>query len=123
MPDDIDPSIRGNRECAEPVPLVRVDGIVVDPLRRAKAESAIGAAREHHVGPVAAEGSHAGHHVNIVVSRAAGAVNYQEGLPTKSAWIDRAAVNDATAEVDCRNLVKSRRDTRVLGVSRENTPK
>jgi len=98
------------------VPLVRVDGIIVDPLRRAKARAAVGAAREHHVGPVSAGRSHAGYHVNVVISGAAGAINRQEDLPTKSAWIDGAAVNQAAAHVNCRNLVKSRGDSGVLRV-------
>src|SRR5207253_9858451 len=95
----------------------------VDRLRRVTAWPAVGAAREHHVGPVAAEGSHAGQHVNIVVGRAAGAVNYQEDLPRKTAWIYRAAVNQAAAHVNGGDLVKSRRHSRVPRVGRADTPK
>ena len=37
IPDDVDPSVWGNGKRAEPMPLVVVDGVVVDPLWRAKA--------------------------------------------------------------------------------------
>src|SRR4029077_16535368 len=94
-----------------------------DPLRRAKACPAVGAAREHHVGSVAAGRSHAGQHVNVIVRRAAGAVNHQEYLPCKSAWINGASVNQAAPHVDCRDLIKCWRDSRVLCVARPNAPK
>src|SRR5205807_5166568 len=68
-------------------------------------------------------GSHARQHVNIVVGRAAGAVNYQEDLPRKTAWIYRAAVNQAAAHVNGGDLVKSRRHSRVPRVGRADTPK
>src|SRR5437667_5017237 len=105
------------------MPFPRVHGIVIDPLRRAEALSAIGAAREHHVCAVATERSHAGYHVNVVACRPAGAINCQEHLSTKAVGIYRAAINDAAAHVDCGELVKSRRDIRVPRVSRSNAPK
>jgi hypothetical protein len=59
-----------------------VNGIIVDPLWRAKAYSAVRAAREHDIrSGVEAGRSHSSQHVNIVVRRAAGAVNRQEYLP------------------------------------------
>src|SRR5437667_942417 len=90
------------------MPLARVDRIVVDPLRRAKALAAVGAAGEHHVSPAAR--ANAGYHVDVVVRRAAGAVDCQKDLAGKSPWIHRAAVNQAAAHVDCRNLVESGSD-------------
>ena len=48
---------------------------------------------------------------------ATGTVSRQENLPRQSAWIHRAAENQAAAHVDCVTLVKSRCDGRVLGVA------
>ena len=103
------------------MPLARVDGIVVDPHRRAEAGAAIGAAREHHVSPAAR--ASAGYHVNVVVRRAAGAVDCQKDLAGKSPWIHRTAVDQAAAHVDCRDLVESGSLRPVSGIGRTNTPK
>src|SRR5437879_13633463 len=105
------------------MPFARVHWIVIDPLRRAEALSAIGAAREYHVCAVDTERSHTGYHVNVVVCRPARAINRQEHLSTKAVGIYRAAINDAAAHVDCGDLVKSGRDIRVPRVSRSNAPK
>jgi len=105
------------------MPFVRVDGIIVNPVRCAERCPSIGAAREHHVRAIAAERADAGDHVNVVVSGTAGAVDSKEDLASKSAWIYRAAENEAAAHVDCRDLVKRRRDSRVLRVGRADTPK
>ena len=80
-PHAVDASIRRDRKRAEPVPLVRIDWIVVNPLWPAKALAAIGAAGEHHVRSATAERLHAGEHVDIVVRGSAGPVNCQEALP------------------------------------------
>ena len=80
-PHTVDASIRRDRKRAEPMPLVRIDWIVVNPLWPAKALAAVGAAGKHHVRSATAERLHAGQHVNVVVSRAAGAVYCQEALP------------------------------------------
>ena len=80
-PHAVDASIRSDGKRAEPVPLVRIDWIIVNPLWPAKALAAIGAAGEHHVRTATAERLYTGEHVNVVVSRAAGAVNCQEALP------------------------------------------
>ena len=80
-PYAVDASIRRDRKRAEPVPLVRIDWIVVNPLWPAKALAAIGAAGEHHVRSATAERLHAGEHVYIVVCGSAGPVNCQEALP------------------------------------------
>ena len=98
------------------MPLVRIDWIVVDPHRRAEAGAAIGAAREHHIGPGAEAGRlDAGKHVNIVVGGGPGAVYGQERLSTKSYSI-YSALNQAAAEADRSSLIKSWRDASVLGV-------
>jgi hypothetical protein len=56
-----------------------VNGIVVDPVRRAKSEAAVGAAHEHHIGPgIKAGWLYTGDHVNIIVSGPAGTVHCQE---------------------------------------------
>ena len=102
------------------MPLARVDGIVVDPHRRAEAGAAIGAAREHHVSPAAR--ASAGYHVDVVVRRAAGAVDCQKDLAGKSPWIHRTAVNQAATHVDGRYLIKRGRDIRVLRIGGTNTP-
>ena len=80
-PHTIDASIRRHRKRTEPVPLARIDWIVVNPLWPAKALAAVSAAGEHHVRSATAERLHAGEHINVVVGRAAGAINCQEALP------------------------------------------
>ena len=99
------------------MPLVRVNGIIVNPMRCTECCPSIGAAREHHVRAIAAERTDAGYHVDVVVSDAAGAVDSKEDLASESAWIPRAAVNKAAAQVDCRDLVKRWRNGRVLRVT------
>lgn len=97
--------------------------IVINPMRRAKGHSAVGAADEIDVGPVVIAGrAHARAHVNVVVSRAAGAVNRQEYLTCQSYGINIAA-HQAAAEVDCCRLVERRRHIRVLRVGRADAPK
>ena len=44
-------------------------------------------------------------------------------MPGESAGINRAAIDDAAAHVDCHDLVKRWRDSRVLCIGRANTPK
>jgi hypothetical protein len=54
------------------MPLVLVNWIVVDPMRRAKGQSTIGATREHDVTPVAgAKLLHRGEHIDVVVGSCA----------------------------------------------------
>src|SRR6476646_3678861 len=105
------------------MPLARIDRIVVDSNRRAEAGTAVGAAREHNVGPAAAKGLHARHHINVVVRRPTGTIHSNEYLTGKSSGIHRAAVNQAAVHIDCSDLVKCRRDIWVLRVRRSETPK
>ena len=82
QPHRINPSIGRHAERTEKVPLVMVNWIVIDPVRRAKGQASVGAAREHHVCAIGGtEWLHAGHHVNVIVSRSARAVHRQECLP------------------------------------------
>ena len=104
------------------MPLVRVNGIIVNPMRCTERCPSIGAAREHHVRAIAAKRTNARYHINVVVGDAAGAVDSKEDLASESAWIHRAAVNKAAAQVDCRDLVKRWRNGRVLRVARPNAP-
>ena len=103
------------------MPLAGIDRIVINPNRRAEAQTAVVAANEHDVGPAAGR-ANAGHHVNVVVSRATGTVNRQEHLAGKPARIDSAAKNGAPAHVDCGHLVKCGRDIWVLRIGRANAP-
>jgi hypothetical protein len=59
------------------MPFIR-KAVVIDPVRRAEGHSTVCAADKHHIG-CASPGRHdAGQHVNVVVSRAARAINRQE---------------------------------------------
>src|SRR5262249_21289475 len=104
----------------KPVPLARVNRIVINPVWCAESKSAVGAANEHHVGPPTR--AHARQHVNVVVGRATGTVNRQEHLTGQSARVDSAPINRASAHVDCSDLVKRRSDIWVLRIGRTNTP-
>src|SRR5437899_6221664 len=96
MPDSIEPSIGRYGKGAKPVPLARINRVVVDPERRAKGLPVVGAAHKHHVGRASPGRHHAGQHVNVIVSRAAGAINRQEQLSIQSCWIDSPAADVAT---------------------------
>src|SRR5262245_51187695 len=104
------------------MPLGRVDVIIVNPMRCTERCPSIGAARKHHVRAIATERADTGHHVNVVVSGTAGAVDRKEDLASESAWIHSAAENEVAAHVDCRDLVKRWRDSRVLRVARADAP-
>ena len=103
------------------MPLV-CGSIVVDPVRRAKGQPAVGAADKHHICTVAVgRRAYARHHVNVVVSRAAGAIHRQEYLACKACRVYRSA-NETAPHADCRDLIKSWSDSRILRVRRANTP-
>ena len=89
------------------MPLAGVHGIVVDANWRTKADSAIGAARKHHVGPTTAKRLHAGQHVNVVVSRAAGTINRQETHSGKPTWIDCSAKKEVAIQIHRGRPIKS----------------
>jgi len=95
-----------------------VDGIVIDPLRRAKRLAAVCAAGEHHVGPVAGAGrQHTGDHIDVVVCRTAGTVHCDKRLPTESYSIYPALKKVAT-HVNLSDSVKGRCLASVLRVAR-----
>ena len=126
QPHRINPPIGSYRQRTKPVPLVMINWIVVDSVRRAKSEAAVGAAHEHYIGAGGeARRLYTGNHVNIVVSRPAGAVHCQKQLPQKSTWIRSAGVSEVqiAAETDLSNLVKSWRDCRVLRIAGAKAPK
>ena len=96
--------------------------IVIDANGRAEAGAAVGAARNHYIGAITvARRSHTGQHIDVVIRRAAGAINRQKDVAREAAWIDRPA-SEATAEVHCRNLVKRRRLVSNLRIRRADTP-
>lgn len=103
------------------MPFIR-QAIVVDPVRRAEGQSSIGAADKHHVRGAASGRLDTRQHVNVVVSRAARAVNRKEHLSTK-AYSIYAALNDAATEVNSGVLVKGRRLPADLRVARANAVK
>src|SRR5262249_58308027 len=105
------------------MPLVRIHRIIVDSMRSTKSCTAISAAGEHYVRAISPERTNAGYHVNVIVSRSTRAVDRNENLARETAWIDSASKNQATTHIDCCDLVKCRRNSRVLRVTRPNAPK
>src|SRR5262245_884807 len=104
------------------MPLVRIHRIVVDSMRSTKRCTTISAAGEHYVRAISPEGTNAGYHVNVIVSRPARAVDRNENLAREPAWIDSASKNQTTTHIDCCDLVKGRCNSRVLCVTRPNEP-
>ncbi len=88
------------------MPLIR-KAIVIDPLRCAEGQSPVGAARKHHVGCRSPGRLDTGQHIDVVVSYAAGVVDRQEHLPTKSYAI-YPTLNDGATEANSGVSVKSR---------------
>ena len=108
------------------MPFVMVNRIVVDPVRHAKSEAAVGAAHEHYIGSGSeARRLYTSDHVDIIVSGPAGAVHCQEQLPQKSAWIRSVGVSEVqiAAKTYLGDLVKSGRDCRVLRIAGAKAPK
>jgi hypothetical protein len=99
------------------MPLAGINRVVIDLMRRAESLPAIGAARKHHVGRASARRLHTCQHINVVVRRAAGAINCQEGLSCKSAWIYIPTKNQEAAEINWGNSVKSRCLPAKLGIA------
>ena len=89
------------------MPLAGVHRIVVDANWRTEGDSSIGAARKHHGGPTAAKRLHAGQQVNVVVSRAAGAINRQETHSGESTWVDCPAKKEVAIQIHRGASVKS----------------
>jgi len=98
-----------------------VNRVVIDPMRRAKGLTAIGAASEHHVSAIAsAKRYHTGKHVNVIVC--AGTIHRDERLPAKSYSID-ATLNKIATKVDRNVLIETRRDLWVLRIRRAKAMK
>jgi hypothetical protein len=53
-------------------------GVIIDPHGRAERQPAVGAAHKHYIGCASPGRQDACQHVNVVVTRAAGAINRQE---------------------------------------------
>jgi hypothetical protein len=87
------------------MPFIR-QAIVVDPKRCAEGLSAIGAAHKHHVGGRSPGRQHTAHHVDVVVSRPAGAVNREEDLASQAFGINRARIQQAATKVNSGVSVK-----------------
>src|SRR5690349_17944695 len=104
------------------MPLVSIHRIVIDSMRSTKGCTTISAAGEHYVRAISPEGTNAGYHINVIVSRPARAVDRNENLARESAWIDSASKNQAATHIDCCNLVKRWRNSRVLCITRSNAP-
>jgi hypothetical protein len=76
QPDRINPPVGRYRQRAKPMPLIMVNGIVVDSMRGAKSEATVGATREHHIGAgTEPRRLYTGDHVNIIISGPPGAVH------------------------------------------------
>jgi len=124
QPHRIDPSIGGYRQRAKPVPLAVIDWVVINPVRRAKSQSTVCAAYEHHIGPGSEAGwLYTGDHVNIIVSGTTGPVHCQEQLSRQAAWINCIGEIETAAKVDLSDPVKSGRDCRVLRIAGAKAPK
>ena len=108
------------------MPLVRKT-IVIDPERRAEGQPTVGAARKHHVGCASSGRLHACQHINVIVSRAAGAIDRQEHLPTKSYSIypalnDGATEGKSSVSVECGRLPSNLRVARAFAAKRRARP-
>src|ERR1043166_5405539 len=98
------------------MPLVRVNGVVIDFTRRAEGDAAICAAHKHHVSCASTRRHDAGEHVNIVIRGGAGTVDGQEYHSIQTCWIDSPATDEPT-HVDSGASVKSWRLATNLGVA------
>jgi hypothetical protein len=74
-------------------------GVIIDPHGRAEGQSAVGAARKHYIGCAAPGREDACQHVNVVVCRAAGAINRQEAHSIQASRVYSAAA-EVAAHVD-----------------------
>ncbi len=94
-----------------------VNGIVIDPARRAERDAAVGAAHEHHVAAISKTGwLNTREHIDIVVGTRARAIDGEKNLAHQSFRIDRFAENDVAAKVHGRASVKRRNHASVLCV-------
>ena len=98
---------RRDRERAEPVPFRVVNWIVIDPVRRAESDAAIGAAHEHDIAAISEAGwLNTREHVDIVVGACARAVYGEKNLAHQPFRIDRLAEDYVAAQVHRRASIK-----------------
>ena len=92
-----------------------VNGIVIDPARRAERNAAIGAAHEHHIAAISKTGwLNTREHIDVVVGGRARAIDGEKNLAHQSFRIDRFGENDVAAKVHGRASVKRRNNSTVL---------
>src|SRR5215469_815986 len=104
------------------MPLVMIDRVVIDPLRRAGGLPTVGATRKHHVRAIASARRHnTSHHVNVIVSRTARTVHCNECLPAEPYSI-YSPLNEVATHVNLSRPVKSRCLTAVLCIAGTYTP-
>lgn len=122
-PDNIDPSIRSDCKSAEPMPLVRIHRIVVDPDGRAKALPSVSASNKHHVRAVIRSSRlDTSQHINVIVRARPGPIDRQEYLPGQSGRIDYVARTDTAPQIDSGALIEDRDHGAVPRGGRPNTP-
>src|SRR5436190_3613687 len=102
------------------MPLVRIDGIVIDSYWSAECLAAVGAAGEHHVRCVEVR-RHTSDHVDVVVSRTARTVHRNERLPTQSYPI-YSALNEIATHVHLSDSVKRWCLAPILCITGTNAP-
>src|SRR5206468_1871731 len=105
------------------MPLAGIKWIVVDLVWRTEGYSPVGAAHKHNVGCASARRHHTRQHINVIVSRATGAINRQEQLPIKPRGI-YPPTRQVAAHIDVLGyLVKARCLVPDLRIARANAGK
>ena len=105
VPLHINAPIGRHRKRAKPVPLALVVGVIINAVRCAERESAVGTPCQHYLRGALTIRHHTGQHVNIVVCRRPGAVHRDERLTAKSYAID-SALNKKATQINQSILVK-----------------
>src|ERR1019366_5636265 len=117
------PAIGRDRQSAEPVTGVLRSRIVVQPPGGAPGPTAIGAAAEHHVGPIAWVIGDAAQRIDIAARWAAGTIRREPGLAPQTLWVySRNRIEHRAAKVHLHRQIEGRRDASVLGVGRAVYP-
>src|SRR5258708_4426009 len=103
------------------MPLTQVNGIVIDLMWRTERYSPVGAAYKHHIGCASALRHHTRQHINVIISRATGAINRQEQHSIQTCGIYPPTSQVATHIDVLGYLVKSRCLVPDLRIARANT--
>ena len=99
------------------MPFAVIDGIIIDPSRRAECLSAVRAANEHHIGPGCKTGRlHGRKHVDIVVIAGPGAIGREENLANESGRVYRITGINVAAEINRRTLIETWRNAPVFRI-------